>query len=166
MRPTLVITPSASTSAIFRLSAAWCCTFLTNSSLIALARAICEMSGMRDRSGGVGSGNKPPWCDAGTPGNRRPAVCTLSGCLFLRNTEKIGRGEFTSTRRIDERWSTLENSCQNAKQRDRPGVVVNTHKFTQNPLVQHTTVKAETRLERKCAFLSYDDLIYESHSQP
>lgn len=40
MRPTPVMTPSASTSAIFRLSAAWCCTFLTNSSLMAFARAI------------------------------------------------------------------------------------------------------------------------------
>lgn len=162
MRPTPVMTPSASTSAIFRLSAAWCCTFFTNSSLIALARAICEAFGIRDRWGKWIHGNIPLWCGADTPSSRRPVVCTLLGCPFLHNTKKRGTTQFAGVLRVNSSMLTLENSCQNAKQRDRPRGLINTVEFI-SLQEEHTAIISEARLEN---FLSHNELIYDVHSRP
>ena len=59
---------------------------------------------------------------------------------------------------------TLENSCQNAKQRDRPKGLIDTAEFI-SLQEEHTAIIAEARLDN---FLSYNELIYiyEVHSRP
>lgn len=133
MRPTPVMTPSASTSAIFLPSAAWCCVFLTNSSLMAFARAICKLT--------------PPL-------KGEISMSALLTCLFgmmealqvvfrlwaalLRVVRRgvtlvyeTSRSETSASeeKKGEMKWSrhTLENSCQNAKQRDRPVDPLRTH---------------------------------------